>query len=89
LNQKIQAKVSELQSQVTKAELLGVNLTTDRVKRIAEGNVMTTDFYAHCEAWIKEKYSNPDTSNAAMSDLRKVHTFAPNHCNSVTLIADG
>jgi integrase/recombinase XerD len=77
-NQKIKAKVHELQSEVTKAELLGVILTQDRVKRIAEGNVVTTDFYSHCEAWIKEKYSNPDTRKAAMSDLRKVNGFAPN-----------
>jgi integrase/recombinase XerD len=76
-NQKIQAKVSELQAQVTKAELLGVNLTSDRVKKIAKGNVLTTDFFDHCKSWIEEKYSNKETRKAAMSDLRKIHAFAP------------
>jgi integrase len=77
LNQKIQNKIAELQLLITKAELLGVRLTKDRVKKIAEGTAITTDFYKHCEQWIKEKYSNPGTYRAAMSDLRKVHTFAP------------
>jgi integrase len=76
-NQKIQNKIGELQREITKAELLGVLLTKDRVKKLSEGNVITTDFYKHCEPWIKEKYSNKDTQDAMTSDLNKVHTYAP------------
>jgi integrase/recombinase XerD len=76
-NQKIQSIVHELQSQITKADLLGTIMTPDRVKRIAEGGTFTTSFFDHCESWIKEKYSNPGTAAAAMSDLRKIKQFAP------------
>lgn len=77
LNQKIKNKVHELQSVITKAELIGMVLTKDRVKRLAEGGEITTDFYTHCEKWIKEKYSNKGTRSAAMSDLMKIHIYAP------------
>lgn len=77
LNQKIQNKIAELQLEITKAEILGVRMTKDRVKRLAEGGKVTTDFYKHCEEWLKEKYSHVPTRNAYMSDLRKVNAYAP------------
>jgi integrase/recombinase XerD len=77
LNAKIQSKVHELQAIITKAELMGVKLTKDRVKKLIEGGGITMDFYSHCLGWIKEKYSNPGTRAAALSDLEKVHAFAP------------
>ena len=77
LNQKIQNKVHEIQAIITKAELIGMSLTKDRVKRLVEGGEITTDFYKHCKTWIEEKYTNKDTRKAAMSDLKKVHTYAP------------
>lgn len=76
LNQKIQNKVHELQALITKAELMGVPLTKDRIKRLAEGGEITTDFYKHCKQWIEEKYKNKGTKSAALSDLKKVHTYA-------------
>jgi integrase len=76
-NQKIQNKISELQREITKAEILGVSLTKDRVKRLAEGGKVTTDFFEHCKTWLKEKHSNKGTLAAAMSDLRKVHAYSP------------
>lgn len=77
LNQKIQNKIAELQREITKAELMGVLLTKDRVKSLSEGHAITTDFYKHCKKWIEEKYSNPGSLAAIMSDLNKVHTYAP------------
>lgn len=77
LNQKIKNKVHELQALITKAELMGVPLTKDRVKRLAEGGEITTDFYKHCLAWIEEKYKNPGTKKTALSDLKKVHVYSP------------
>jgi integrase/recombinase XerD len=77
LNQKIQNKVNELQAVITKAELLGVPITKDRIKNLAEGGEVTTDFYKHCKQWIKDKYSNTGTRKVALSDLEKVHLFAP------------
>jgi integrase/recombinase XerD len=76
-NQKIQKIVADYQLEIMKAELLGVQLTKDRVKRLAEGGKVTTIFYDHCEKWIEEKYANKGTRNAAMSDLRKINTYAP------------
>lgn len=76
-NQKIRNRVAELDKEFTKAELLGVNLTKDRVKSLSEGNVITTDFFKHCEKWLKEKYKNPDTRKAMMSDFNKIHAYAP------------
>jgi integrase len=77
LNQKISSRIAELQLAINKADVLGVHLTKDRVKRICEGGVITTDFYNHCEKWIQEKYRNKGTRDAAMSDLRKVKGYAP------------
>jgi integrase len=77
LNQKIQNKVNELQAVLTKAELLGVPITKDRIKNLAEGGEVTTDFYKHCTQWIKDKYTNKGTRAAMLSDLEKVHLFAP------------
>lgn len=77
LNQKIANRVAQLQQEFLKADLLGLSLTRDRVKRIAEGSAVTTDFYKHCEEWIKEKYSNPATRAQAISELNKINGFAP------------
>lgn len=76
-NQKIKSKISELEAEITKADLLGISLTQDKVKKIAEGGRVTTDFYKHCEPWIKEKYRNKDTRDAMLSDLNKLKLFAP------------
>jgi integrase/recombinase XerD len=77
LNAKVSSVVHELQAVITKAELLGVVLTKDRLKRLVESGEITTDFYKHCKVWIEEKYSNIDTRRVMMSDLEKAHTFAP------------
>lgn len=77
LNQKIRNKVHELQAIMTKAEILGIPLTKERVKKLAEGGEITTNFYDHCKEWIKDKYSNKGTRAAAMSNLEKVRIYAP------------
>jgi integrase/recombinase XerD len=76
-NQKIQKMVADLQVEIIRAELLGVKLTKDRVKRLAEGGKVTTNFYDHCKVWVNEKYHNKGTRDANLSDLEKVHTYAP------------
>lgn len=77
LNQKIKNKVLELEREITRAELLGVTLTEGKVKQIAEGRKVTTNFYEWAEPWIDEKYRNRDTRDAMLSDLNKLKAFAP------------
>jgi integrase/recombinase XerD len=76
-NQKIINKVADLQKEIIKAEVMDVALTRSRVKRLAEGGKVTTDFYEHCLQWIQEKYTNTGTKKSALSDLNKVHSYAP------------
>jgi integrase/recombinase XerD len=77
LNQKIKNKVNELQASITRAELLGVPMTKERIKDLAAGGEITTDFYTHCKKWIEDKYSNQGSRRANLSDLSLVHTYAP------------
>lgn len=76
-NQKIQNKIGELQKEITKAELLGVQLTRDRVKKISEGAAITTDFHKWSEAFIEEAYKNEGTRKAHTSDHNRLKLFAP------------
>jgi integrase/recombinase XerD len=83
-NQNIQKKIHHLQGQITKAELSGIHLTKDSVKRILEGGI-STEFNKHCSQWIIEKYSNPGTRAAAASEIKKIHTFSPDlHFSDIT-----
>lgn len=75
--QKIKNKVNELQAAIMRAELLGVPMTKERIKDLAEGGEITTDFYKHCKKWIEDKYSNKGTRDAALSDLELLHVYAP------------
>jgi integrase/recombinase XerD len=77
LNQKVKNKVNELQAAITRAELLGVSMTKERIKNLAEGGEITTDFYKHCKKWIEDKYSNIGTRKANLSDLELVHAYSP------------
>lgn len=76
-NQKLSAKVAELQAEVTKAELLGVILTQGRVKKIAEGSAVTTDFYKWSEQYISERYANIGTRKAQTVELHKLKSYSP------------
>lgn len=76
-NQKIQNKIAELQKEVTKAELLGVLLTRNRVKKISEGAQITTDFHKWAEYYIKDHYPNKGTQNANTADHNRLKAYAP------------
>lgn len=77
LNQKIQGRISELQKEILKAELLGVPITRERVKKICEGAAITTDCLKWAEQFIKDKYTNKGTAAAQTTELNKLKSFAP------------
>lgn len=77
LNQKIQNRIQELQSEITRAELLGAALTHNRVKDIAEGRKVTTDFYEYVSSRIPERYDNGDTVDDALADMNGLKGYAP------------
>jgi integrase len=74
-NQKIKNQVAELQRDVVKAELLGVLLTQDRVKKIAEGKAVTTDFFKFSEQYIQDAYTNKGTQNSNTTDLNRLKLY--------------
>lgn len=77
LNQKIEKKKSDLQQDVTRAELLGAPMTKDLVKKIVEGKGLTTDFYKWSEEYIKDAYTKEGTIKQNTTEINKLKAFAP------------
>lgn len=75
LNQKLQKQTADLQYELTRAELLGVNLTPDRVKKLAEGKAITTDFYQWAESYIRDRYSKASTLAQMNTEIAKLKRF--------------
>jgi integrase len=74
-NARIKKQVAELEANVLQKSLQGVQMTKQRVKKIAEGGDPGRDFYAFCQDWIPRKYSNKETNRTYLSEVSKLQQF--------------
>jgi integrase/recombinase XerD len=78
INSLIKRKVAELEAQFLESELMGLTLTKNRVKKIAKGEALGSDFIAFCNTHIPMKYpkdEQKETRRSYKGEVTKLQKF--------------
>jgi integrase/recombinase XerD len=75
INQCIQMKLQQMQSQLMKHEIMGGNLNRSNIRAAVKGINPSRDFIKFCTDTIKANYTNSETIRTYESELTKLKQF--------------
>lgn len=77
INAVISTFINDLDAELMRKELLGMNLTREAVRRQAKGLDTCSDFYAFCRQQISDHHYAESTARVYSYEIKKMEKFSP------------